>query len=114
MKGAANFEQSVLTNVVEARAKATAITVDASIIDDPAKLKAFEEARTNALQNVNDLYVLDLLKDKTKMAFKKIVSLSYPDYSTEITIADLPAAGKSPELPADTNSKNQASNNEKT
>jgi hypothetical protein len=73
-----------------------------------------DEARTNALQNVNDLYVLDLLKDKTKMAFKKIVSLSYPDYSTEITIADLPAAGKSPELPADTNSKNQASNNEKT
>lgn len=46
-----------------------------------------EEARNNALQNVNDLYVLDLLKDKTKMAFKRIVSLSYPDYATEISIA---------------------------
>jgi len=73
-----------------------------------------DEARTNALQNVNDLYVLDLLKDKTRMAFKKIVSLSYPDYTTEISIADLPATGKSPELPADANSQNQVSNNDKT
>jgi hypothetical protein len=73
-----------------------------------------DEARTNALQNVNDLYVLDLLKDKTRMAFKKIVSLSYPDYRTEISIADWPATGKSPELPADTNSQNQVPNNDKT
>ena len=73
-----------------------------------------DEARNNALQNVNDLYVLDLLKDKTKMAFKKIVSLSYPDYTTEISIADLPAAGKSPELPPSTNSQNQVPNNDKT
>ena len=73
-----------------------------------------EEARNDALKNVNELYGLDLLKDKTKMAFKKIVSLSYPDYTTQISIADLPATGKSPELPADTNSQNQASNNDKT
>jgi hypothetical protein len=73
-----------------------------------------DEARTNALQNVNDLYVLDLLKDKTKMAFKKIVSLSYPDYTTEISIADWPATGKSPELPTDMNSQNQVPNNDKT
>jgi len=72
-----------------------------------------EEARNNALQNVNELYVLDLLKDKTKMAFKKIVSLSYPEYTKEITIADLPAAAKSPELPGDTDSQNQVSNNDK-
>jgi len=72
-----------------------------------------EEARNNALQNVNDLYVLDLLKDKTKMAFKKIVSLSYPDFATEISIADLPTTGKSPELPADTNSQNQVSSNDR-
>lgn len=52
-----------------------------------------EEARNNALQNVNDLYVLDLLKDKTKMAFKRIVSLSYPDYTTEISIAAESASG---------------------
>ncbi len=73
-----------------------------------------DEARNNALQNVNDLYVLDLLKDKTKMAFKKIVSLSYPEYSTEISIADLPAADKSPQLPGETDSKNNAPNSEKT
>jgi hypothetical protein len=73
-----------------------------------------DEARTNALQNVNDLYVLDLLKDKTKMAFKKIVSLSYPDFTTEISIADLPAADKSPRLPGETDSKNQAPNSDKT
>ena len=73
-----------------------------------------DEARNNALENVNDLYVLDLLKDKTRMAFKKIVSLSYPEYSTEISIADLPAAGKSPALPGETDSKNQAPNSDKT
>jgi len=52
----------------------------------------------NAMTNVNDLYVLDLLQDKTRMAFKRIVSLSYPDYTTEISIADL-APKKQPELP---------------
>ncbi|UCC97069.1 MAG: DUF4230 domain-containing protein [Phycisphaerales bacterium] len=59
-----------------------------------------EEARNNALQNVNDLYVLDLLRDKTKMAFKKIVSLSYPDYATDISIMAEPASGVAGELPA--------------
>jgi len=47
-----------------------------------------DEARENALKNVNDLYVLDLLQDKTKMAFKRIVSLSYPEYATEISIGE--------------------------
>ena len=50
-----------------------------------------DEARDNALSNVNDLYVLDMLQDKTRMAFKRIVSLSYPDYTTEISIAEVPA-----------------------
>jgi hypothetical protein len=45
-----------------------------------------DEARDNALQNVKEFYVLDLLQDKTKLAFKKIFSLSYPDYSTDISI----------------------------
>ncbi len=47
-----------------------------------------DEARDNAMNNVNDLDVLDLLQGKTKMAFKRIVSLSYPGYKTEIAIAD--------------------------
>jgi hypothetical protein len=41
-----------------------------------------DEARDNALKNVNEFYVLDLLRDKTKLAFKKIFSLSYPEYRT--------------------------------
>jgi len=50
-----------------------------------------DEARENAMSNVNDLYVLDMLQDKTKMAFKRIVSLSYPDYTTDISIAETAA-----------------------
>jgi len=45
-----------------------------------------DEARESALQNVKEFYVLDLLQDKTRLAFKKIFSLSYPDYSTDISI----------------------------
>ena len=45
-----------------------------------------DEARESALKNVNEFYVLDLLRDKTKLAFKKIFSLSHPDYATEIAI----------------------------
>jgi LemA protein len=45
VKGAAAFEQKTLTDVVQARAKATSIQVDASIVDDPARLKAFEAAQ---------------------------------------------------------------------
>jgi hypothetical protein len=72
-----------------------------------------EEARSNAMQNVNDLYVLDLLKDKTKMAFKKIVSLSHPEYKTEISIADLPANDKKPQLSGGTDSHGKDSNDDK-
>jgi len=57
------------------------------------------EARANALKNVNEFYVLDLLRDKTKLAFKKIFSLSYPDYTTDISILAEPASGIAGELP---------------
>lgn len=73
-----------------------------------------DEARNNALKNVNDLYVLDLLQDKTKMAFKRIVSLSYPEYTTEISIADLPPADKSPQLPGQSNDQDQSADTDKT
>ncbi|MHC4743315.1 MAG: DUF4230 domain-containing protein [Planctomycetota bacterium] len=62
-----------------------------------------DEARDNALSNVNDLYVLDMLQDKTRMAFKRIVSLSYPDYTTEISIAEMPASKEKPQLPPSEN-----------
>jgi LemA protein len=45
VQGAANFEQKTLTAVVEARSNVAGIKVDASVIEDPAKLKAFEDAQ---------------------------------------------------------------------
>ena len=45
VKGAANFEQDTLQKVVEARSKVAGMKVDSSIVDDPAKLKAFEQAQ---------------------------------------------------------------------
>ena len=48
VKGYAAQEREVLTQVVEARAKASQIKVDASTITDPAKFKEFQDAQ-NAL-----------------------------------------------------------------
>src|SRR6266567_1190072 len=45
VQGYAAQEKNVLTAVVEARAKATQITVNASDLTDPDKLKAFQEAQ---------------------------------------------------------------------
>ena len=45
VKGNAAFEKSTLESVVEARAKVAGVKVDQSVIDDPAKLKQFEEAQ---------------------------------------------------------------------
>src|SRR5436190_14742842 len=45
VQGYAAQEKNVLTAVVEARAKATQITVNASDLTDPVKLKAFQEAQ---------------------------------------------------------------------
>ncbi|MFD2148438.1 LemA family protein [Mucilaginibacter antarcticus] len=44
VKGAANFEKSTLTAVIEARAKATAIQVDPSKLT-PESIKAFQDAQ---------------------------------------------------------------------
>src|ERR1700723_873145 len=45
VKGFASQEKSGLTAVVEARAKATQVKVDASQLTDPDKLKAFQDAQ---------------------------------------------------------------------
>ena len=74
VKGAAGFEQSVLTNVVEARAKATAVTIDASIVDDPQRLQAFEEAQTRLSGALGRLLA---------------VSESYPDLKASAAFRDL-------------------------
>jgi len=45
VKGFASQEKSVLTAVVEARAKATQVKVDASQLTDPEKLRQFQDAQ---------------------------------------------------------------------
>ncbi|WP_296256723.1 MULTISPECIES: LemA family protein [unclassified Pseudomonas] len=45
VKGYAKQEQATLTAVIEARAKATSIQVDASTLNDAAKLKQFQDAQ---------------------------------------------------------------------
>lgn len=46
VKGFAKQEQSTLTAVVEARAKATSIQLSANDLSDPAKVAAFQQAQT--------------------------------------------------------------------
>lgn len=67
------------------------------------------EARNNALKNVNEFYVLDLLRDKTKLTFKKMFSLSYPEYTTDISIMEEPDSQTAGELTGDTASNDRAS-----
>ncbi|MEK9712526.1 MAG: LemA family protein [Thalassolituus sp.] len=46
VKGFAAQEQETLTAVVEARAKATAVRLDASMLDDPEAIARFQEAQS--------------------------------------------------------------------
>ena len=45
VQGAADFERGTLTDVIEARSKATRITVDESILNDPQKFAQFQAAQ---------------------------------------------------------------------
>ena len=45
VQGYASHEQSVFKEVTEARSKASQMTIDVSSVDDPAKLKEFENAQ---------------------------------------------------------------------
>lgn len=56
VKGAANFEKSTLTAVIEARAKATAITVDPSKVT-PEQLEAFQKSQTGVSSALGKLMV---------------------------------------------------------
>ena len=46
VKGAANFEKSTLTAVVDARARVGSLTVDKSVLNDPAQFKRFTDAQS--------------------------------------------------------------------
>src|ERR1700722_7730879 len=45
VKGYANFEKSTLTDVVEARANATKVTLTPEMLNDPQAMKNFEQAQ---------------------------------------------------------------------
>jgi len=45
VKGYAQQEKDVLTSVIEARAKATSVKVDASTVNDPQKFKEFQDSQ---------------------------------------------------------------------
>ncbi len=45
VKGAANFEKSTFTEVTEARAKASQMTLSPQLLDDPAKFRQFQQAQ---------------------------------------------------------------------
>jgi len=56
VQGAADFERGTLTDVIEARAKATQITVDPSNIS-PEKLAEFQQAQTGVSSALSRLLV---------------------------------------------------------
>jgi LemA protein len=76
VKGSANFEQSTLTAVIDARAKATSVHVDASTIDDPARLKEFEQAQNQLGASLGRLIA---------------VAENYPDLKASAAFRDLMA-----------------------
>src|SRR3954470_19037654 len=45
VKGEANFEQTTLTKVIEARAKATSIQATPELVNDPAAFQRFQQAQ---------------------------------------------------------------------
>ncbi len=76
VKGSADFEKSTLTAVIEARARATSIQVDASIIDDPERLARFEQAQQQLSGALSRLLA---------------VSEAYPDLKASAAFRDLMA-----------------------
>lgn len=58
VKGAASFEKDTLSAVVEARSKVGSMQVDQSVIDDPEKLKKFEQAQGQLSSALSRLLVV--------------------------------------------------------
>ena len=57
VKGYAKQEKDVLTQVTEARAKATSVQLNASDLDDPAKVKQFQDAQAQLVGSLGRLLV---------------------------------------------------------
>ena len=57
VKGAAKFEQETLTQVIEARSKATSVKIDAKDLSNPEAFKRFEEAQRGLSSALSRLLV---------------------------------------------------------
>ena len=55
VQGAADFESETLTEVTEARARATSVQIDPSDLDDPQKLRQYQEAQSALSQSLGRL-----------------------------------------------------------
>ena len=55
VRGAADFEQETLESVTEARARATSINVTADDLDDPEKIRQFQQAQSALSQSLGRL-----------------------------------------------------------
>jgi len=75
VKGVANFEQTTLTQVVEARAKATSTTIDPSNIT-PESLKEFQQAQQGLSSSIGRLLM---------------VSENYPEFKASNNFLELQA-----------------------
>lgn len=58
VKGYANFEQKTLTDVINARANATKVTLNADQLSDPEAVKKFEQAQGNVSSALSRLMVV--------------------------------------------------------
>jgi LemA protein len=76
VKGSAQHEEKVLTEITAARASATQVKLDAGDLSDPAKVKAFEEAQSKLSGALGRLLV---------------VSENYPDLKANAAFRDLQA-----------------------
>ncbi len=76
VKGSASFERETLEKVIEARASVGRINVDASTVDDPAKLQAFEAAQNKLSGALGRLFA---------------VAEAYPDLKASAQFRDLQA-----------------------
>ena len=74
VKGEANFEQDTLTRVIEARAKATSVQVSADAVNNPEKLRQFQQAQGELSSALSRLLV---------------VSERYPDLKANQAFRDL-------------------------
>ena len=58
VKGAAEFEKDTLTQVIEARSKATSVNVDANALNNPEAFKQFEQAQSQLSSALSRLLVV--------------------------------------------------------